>query len=123
MASITLSLLFIYLLKRVWKNRRVKRNIYRKHFLNLECGKDNCRKSHFARPNSKLYCFKFCATFQQLRLLNFKDRPRNFATSKIRFLRQERTFFSFLFTTITKKYFFNVAGSLDPSLDCDNFVF
>ena len=62
-------------------------------------------------------------TFQRLRLLNAKDKPRrNLATSKLRFLRQERAFFSLLFTTVAKRSFFNVASFLDPSLDCEGFV-
>ena len=52
MASTTLSLLFIYLLKRAWKNGKVKRNIFWKSSSNFIFGQDNCRKSDFARLNS-----------------------------------------------------------------------
>ena len=31
-------------------------------------------------------------------------------------------FFIFLFTAVAKRSFFNVAGFLDPSFDCDEFV-
>ena len=54
MTSITLSLLFIHLLKRVWKNGWVKWYILRKSNLNFTFGQDNCRKSDFARNFSRL---------------------------------------------------------------------
>ena len=57
------------------------------------------------------HIWPLCVTFQQLWLLNFKDGPRNFATSKISVLRQERTSFSFLFTTIAKRPFLLCQGS------------
>ena len=56
-------------------------------------------------------------------LLNFKDGPRDLATSKISVLRQEHKFLNFLFTTVAKRFFFNAAGFLDLSVDCDEFVF
>ena len=132
----TIILMLIHLLKRAWNNGRVKWNIFRKSSLNFTFGQDGSRKSAFARSNSsklvlleisqdwrRPYLITFCVTFQQLWLLNFKDGPRNFATSKISVLRQEWTFCSFLFTTLAKRPFLNVLGFLDPFLDCDEFVF
>ena len=62
-------------------------------------------------------------TIQQLTLLSFKVGPTNFATSEISVLRQELAFFVSLFTSIAKRFMFNEAGFMDPSLDCDEFVF
>ena len=52
MTSITLSLLLIRLLKRAWKNGRMKRNVFSESSLNLTFGQDDCRKSGLAIPNS-----------------------------------------------------------------------
>ena len=52
MTRINLNLLFIHLLKRVWKNRMVKKYIFRKSYLNFTFAQDNCRKSDFVKPNS-----------------------------------------------------------------------
>ena len=54
-------------------------------------------------------------TFQLLLLLNFKVRPRNFATSKISGLRQEWTLFSFFIYFYHRKIFLQcgrVSGSV-----------
>ena len=56
-------------------------------------------------------------TFQQLWLLNFKDKTRTLATSKISVLRQKWTFFIFSFTTVAKQSFFYRASLLDPYSD------
>ena len=54
-------------------------------------------------------------TFQQLWLLSLKDRPRNFATSKIIVLRQEWKFFSFFIYYYRREIFLQcgrVSGSV-----------
>ena len=94
----TLSLFFIHLLKRAWKNGRVKWNIFKKSSSNFNFGQDSSRKSGFARPNSsKLVLLEISQdrSFQQLWLLDFKDGPKNFTTSKTNVLRQEWTFLDF----------------------------
>ena len=48
----TLCLLFIHLLKKTWKNGKMKRNIFRKPSLNLIFGQNGSRKTEFARANS-----------------------------------------------------------------------
>ena len=45
--------MFIHLLKRAWKNRRVKWNIFGKSSLNFTFGQINSRKSNFVRPYSR----------------------------------------------------------------------
>ena len=52
-------LLFIHLLKREWKNGRVKQNIFWKSFWYFHFGQDGCRKSNFAKPNSSQIALKF----------------------------------------------------------------
>ena len=57
-------------------------------------------------------------------ITQFQGQTQEAATSKISVLGLEWTFFVFcLFTTIVKRSFVNVAGFLDPSVDCDDFVF
>ena len=117
---------------------RVKLNIFRKYFLNFLSVKTTVENQTLTgHTQAKPYCSKFskirdsnirdfphliaCVTFQQLRLLSVKDGPRNLSTSKMNFLKQEWTLFSFLFTTVATISFFDVAGFLDSSLGCDTF--
>ena len=104
--------MLIHLLKRAWKNGRVKWEVLRKFSLNFTFNKGDCCKSDFAKPSSSKAVlvqisqdWRFCVKLQQLWLHNFKDGPNNLAKSKISALKQEWTFFRFFIYCCFKKIF------------------
>ena len=60
MTTITLSLLFIHLLKGTWKDGGGEMKCICEIFLNFTLGQDNSRKSIFlGQTQANPYCFKF----------------------------------------------------------------
>ena len=106
----------IYLLKRAWKNRKVKWNVFRKSSSYFTFSQDDCRKSiawNFPRLEIVVFNNSFVWHFSCCDYLVSRADPRNVATSKISLLRQEWTFFSFSVTTVAKRSFFKMTGFLD----------
>ena len=67
-------LLFIHLLKRAWKSRRMEWNIFRKSSLNFTFGQDGSLKSDFARSNSsKLVLLKIYQDWRSYLITIFWD--------------------------------------------------
>ena len=130
----TLSLLFIHLLKKTWKNGKMKRNIFRKSSLNFIFGQNGSRKTEFARSNSSklvlpiwnwnflwlervIFNNNFAWHFSSCDYLISTMDPGN--SQHLKQVLWDKFLVFVVFTIIAKRPFFNVPRFLDPSFNCD----
>ena len=134
MTTITLSLLFIHLLKRTWKDGRVKWNVFGKSFYTslsvkipvvnqIFLGQIQANPIAWNFPRLEIVIFKnnFAWHFSNRDYLISRSDPGTLPHLKNVFWDKSERFLVFLFTSITKISIFNMAGFLNPSLDCDEF--